>query len=110
MERATDGWFAGERPQVDIRQGAAEDERIITIEGLAATVLGLTAGKTAGVALCGDGELFRKPPVRRVTTAETAAFVKRRCVPAAFPLQDISLLAVTAGPAILRGCASALPP
>ena len=29
-----DGWFAGEKAvQVDIRQGAAEDERIITIEG-----------------------------------------------------------------------------
>ena len=28
------GWFAGEKAvQVDIRQGAAEDERIITIEG-----------------------------------------------------------------------------
>ena len=70
------------------------------------TVLGLDcAGKTAGVALCRDGELFYESRLcAGFTHSETLLPLCEEALRACrLSLQDISLLAVTAGPGSFTG-------
>ena len=70
------------------------------------TVLGLDcAGKTAGVALCTDGELFYESRLcAGFTHSETLLPLCEEALRACrLSLQDISLLAVTAGPGSFTG-------